>query len=119
MQTSEEVPILLVDDDPSNLAVLRESLKGQGYRIFISRSGEDALKVVRREQPLVVLLDVIMPEMDGYETCRCLKKEPETAGAAVIFLSALEKTEDKIRGLEAGGVDFITKPFEGGEVVAR
>ena len=119
LATAEDVGILLVDDDPSNLAVLRETLKGQGYRIFVSRSGEDALKVARRERPLVVLLDVMMPGIDGYETCHRLKDDPDTAGSAVIFLSALEKTQDKIRGLEAGGVDFITKPFQGEEVVAR
>jgi DNA-binding NtrC family response regulator len=119
-QTTEEmIPILLVDDDPSSLAILHENLSGRGYRIFISRSGEEALKVVRRARPLVVLLDVMMPGMDGYETCRCLKEDPDTAGAAVIFLSALEETRDKVRGLEAGAVDFITKPFQGEEVVAR
>ncbi len=119
-QIEEElVPILLVDDDPSSLAVLRENLSGRGYRIFIARSGEDALKVVRRACPLVVLLDVMMPGMDGYETCRRLKDDPDTAAAAVIFLSALEDTRDKVRGLEVGAVDFITKPFQGDEVVAR
>jgi DNA-binding NtrC family response regulator len=120
METTEEtLPILLVDDDPSSLAILHENLNGRGYRIFISRSGQDALKLVRRAHPLVVLLDVMMPEMDGYETCRRLKADPETAGTAVIFLSALEETRDKVRGLEVGAVDFITKPFQSEEVVAR
>jgi len=120
MQTAEELtPILLVDDDPSSLAILNQNLSGRGYRIFISRNGEDALKVVRREHPLVVLLDVMMPGMDGYETCRRLKDDPELATSAVIFLSALEETQDKVRGLEVGAVDFITKPFHGEEVVAR
>ena len=116
---AETVPILLVDDDSSSLAVLRETLNGRGYKIFITRSGEDALKVARREHPLVILLDVMMPEMDGYETCRRLKSDSDTAGTAVIFLSALEDTRDKVRGLEVGAVDFITKPFQSEEVVAR
>jgi len=120
METADgATPILLVDDDPSSLAVLRANLSGHGYRIFIARNGEDALKLVHREHPLVVLLDVMMPGMDGYETCRRLKEDPETAGAAVIFLSGLGETRDKVHGLAAGAVDFITKPFQGDEVVAR
>ena len=115
----ELIPILLVDDDPSSLTILHQNLVGRGYRIFIARNGEDALKQVRRAHPLVVLLDVIMPGMDGYETCRRLKDDPDTAGTAVIFLSALEEARDKVRGLEVGAVDFITKPFQGDEVVAR
>ena len=115
----EAVPILLVDDDPTSLAVLRQTLNGRGYKIFITRNGEEALKVARREHPLVILLDVMMPGMDGYETCRRLKADSDTAFAAVIFLSALEDTRDKVRGLEVGAVDFITKPFQAEEVVAR
>jgi DNA-binding NtrC family response regulator len=117
--TAEAIPILLVDDDPSSIAVLRETLNGRGYKIFITRGGEDALKVARREHPLVILLDVMMPGIDGYETCRRLKADSETAGAAVIFLSALEEASEKVRGLELGAVDFITKPFRSEEVVAR
>ncbi|MBL8228708.1 MAG: protein kinase [Bryobacterales bacterium] len=112
-------PILLVDDDPTSLDVLRRTLDGRGFRLFVTRNGEDALKVARRWRPLVILLDVVMPGMDGYETCRRLMADPETAGAAVIFLSALEETSDKVRGLEVGAVDFITKPFQSDEVVAR
>jgi DNA-binding NtrC family response regulator len=99
--------------------MLRETLNVRGYKIYITRSGEDALKVARREHPLVILLDVMMPGMDGYETCRRLKSDSDTARSAVIFLSALEHTSDKVRGLEVGAVDFITKPFQSEEVVAR
>jgi DNA-binding NtrC family response regulator len=115
----ENASILLVDDDAISLHVLRSTLDGRGFRLFFTRSGEDALKVARRAKPLLVLLDVMMPGMDGYETCRRLKADPETSGAAVIFLSALEDTRDKVRGLEVGAVDFITKPFQADEVVAR
>jgi serine/threonine protein kinase/tetratricopeptide (TPR) repeat protein/ActR/RegA family two-component response regulator len=111
--------ILLVDDDATNLDVLRETLKGQGYRLYVARNGEDALKVARRVRPLIVLLDVVMPGIDGYETCRRLKDDPETLDAAVIFLSALDDAKDKVKGFEAGAVDFITKPFQGDEVLAR
>ena len=82
-------------------------------------SGEDALRVALRARPSLVLLDVLMPGIDGYETCRRLKGDPATADAAVIFLSALEDAREKVRGLEAGAVDFVTKPFEPEEVLAR
>jgi eukaryotic-like serine/threonine-protein kinase len=111
--------ILLVDDDATNLDVLRETLAGPQYRLFVARSGEDALKVARRAGPLIILLDVLMPGIDGYETCRRLKDDPETRDAAVIFLSALNDPKDKVRGFEAGAVDFITKPVQADEVIAR
>src|SRR3954462_5784990 len=102
--------ILLVDDDATSLDVLRETLAGPNYRLFVARNGEDALKVVRRAKPLIILLDVLMPGIDGYETCRRLKDDPETRDSAVIFLSALSDPKEKVRGFEAGAVDFITKP---------
>ena len=111
--------ILLVDDDPTNLDVLRHTLDGRGYRLFVTRSGESAIEVARRVQPLLILLDVVMPGIDGYETCRRLKADPNTREAAVIFLSSLDETKDKVRGLEVGAVDFVSKPFQRDEVIAR
>src|SRR5512145_1894757 len=111
--------ILLVDDDATNLAALRHTLDGRGYRLFVTRSGESAIEVARRVHPLLILLDVVMPGIDGYETCRRLKADPETREAAVIFLSSLDDTKDKVRGFEAGAVDFVSKPFQSEEVVAR
>ena len=111
--------ILLVDDDATNLDVLRHTLDGRGYRLFVSRSGENAIEVARRVHPMLILLDVVMPGIDGYETCRRLKEDPETREAAVIFLSSLDETKDKVRGLEVGAVDFVSKPFQGDEVLAR
>src|SRR5574339_694424 len=111
--------ILLVDDDATNLDVLRHTLDGRGYRLFVTRNGESAIEVARRVRPLLILLDVVMPGIDGYETCRRLKADPETREAAVIFLSSLDDTKDKVRGLEAGAVDFVSKPFKREEVVAR
>src|SRR3954464_15768957 len=111
--------ILLVDDDATNLDVLRHALDGRGYRLFVTRSGESAIEVARRVHPLLILLDVVMPGIDGYETCRRLKADPETREAAVIFLSSLDDTKDKVRGLEVGAVDFVSKPFQKDEVVAR
>src|SRR6188474_510863 len=111
--------ILLVDDDVTNLDVLRHTLDGRGYRLFVTRNGESAVDVARRVHPLLILLDVVMPGIDGYETCRRLKEDPETREAAVIFLSSLDETKDKVRGLEVGAVDFVSKPFQGDEVLAR
>jgi len=111
--------ILLVDDNPINLRILFRTLEGRGYKLLIAKSGEDALKIARKAQPHLVLLDIMMPGLDGYETCRKLKEDPETRDSAVIFLSALDDTKDKVRGFEQGAVDFITKPFQGEEVLAR
>ena len=111
--------ILLVDDDATNLDVLRHTLDGRGYRLFVTRNGESAIDVARRVHPLLILLDIVMPGIDGYETCRRLKADPETREAAVIFLSSLDETKDKVRGLEVGAVDFVSKPFQKDEVVAR
>jgi serine/threonine-protein kinase len=111
--------ILLVDDEATNLDILRVTLAGPNYRLFVALTGEDALKVARREKPLIVLLDVVMPGLDGYETCRRLKADPDTRDAAVIFVSALNDPKDRVRGFEAGAVDFISKPVEGEEVIAR
>ena len=111
--------ILLVDDDATNLDVLRHTLDGQGYRLLVTRSGESAIDVARRLQPLLILLDVVMPGIDGYETCRRLKEDPKTREAAVIFLSSLDEAKDKVRGLEVGAVDFVSKPFQRDEVIAR
>jgi len=111
--------ILLVDDDATNLDVLRHTLDGRGYRLFVTRSGESAIDVARRVHPALVLLDVVMPGIDGYETCRRLKEDPDTREAAVIFLSSLDETKDKVRGLELGAVDFVSKPFQSDEVLAR
>ena len=112
-------PILLVDDDATTVDVLRQRLSGSQYRLFVARNGEDAVRVARRARPMVILLDVVMAGIDGYETCRRLKEDPETRDAAVIFLSALSDPNDKVRGFEAGAVDFITKPFVVDEVIAR
>jgi two-component system sensor kinase FixL len=117
--TDDADRILMVDDDPTNLDVLRHTLDGRGYRLFVTRSGESAIEVARRVHPALVLLDIVMPGIDGYETCRRLKEDPDTRDAAVIFLSSLDDTKDKVRGLEVGAVDFVPKPFQRDEVVAR
>ena len=107
--------ILLVDDDPANLVILRQALDGHGYKLLVATSGEDALRVAQRARPSLVLLDVLMPGMDGYEACRRNSRvNPATADAAFIFLSTLEDARDKVCGLEAGAVDFVSKPSQPG-----
>lgn len=120
LDAADEAPVLLlVDDNAANLQVLYGVLAREGYQLLMARSGADALRIAGLRQPLLILLDVMMPEMDGYEACRRLKADPATRDAVVIFLSALTESEEKVRGLEAGAVDFISKPIRADEVRAR
>jgi DNA-binding response OmpR family regulator len=111
--------VLIVDDTPANLNVLAAILGKQGYRVRPAISGELALKTAQKSPPDVVLLDIQMPDLDGYEVCRLLKADPRTAAAPVIFISALEDAIDKVTAFQAGGADYITKPFQIEEVLAR
>lgn len=111
--------IMIVDDTPQNLGVLEKMLAEKGYHVFAMTSGEAAIKSAAASRPELILLDVMMPGMNGYETCRKLKENPDMRDVAVIFLSAMNETDDKIKGFEAGGVDYITKPFQLDEVIIR
>jgi diguanylate cyclase (GGDEF)-like protein len=111
--------ILVVDDNPNNLKVLDGILGAAGYRVLAARDGEAALRAATAGTPDLVLLDVRMPGMDGYEVCRRLKAMPATQALPVIFISALQETEDKIEAFRTGGVDYITKPFQADEVLSR
>lgn len=110
--------ILVVDDQPSNLSVIVELLKGE-YRVQAARSAERGLELAQRSRPDLILLDVMMPDVDGYEACRRLKADARTAGIPVIFLTALDSDQSEAQGLELGAVDFITKPFNAAVVQAR
>jgi CheY-like chemotaxis protein len=96
-----------------------QTLEGQGYRLLSATSGEGALRIAQKAKPDLILLDIMMPGIDGYETCARLKADETTQNAVIIFLTALQATEDKVRGLSLGAVDFITKPFDPDEVIAR
>jgi sigma-B regulation protein RsbU (phosphoserine phosphatase) len=111
--------ILLVDDNPTNLQVLFQTLEGRGYNLLVAKDGETALTIVKKALPELILLDIMMPGIDGYEVCRQLKENPATRNIPVIFLSALDDTKDKVRGLDLGAVDYISKPFQADEVIAR
>jgi two-component system sensor kinase FixL len=119
MPDRDSEQILLVDDNPTNLQVLFKTLEGSGYRLLAARDGEAALYTAKRARPSLILLDVMMPGMDGFEVCERLKEDPDTADIAVIFLSALTDSQSKVHGLAVGGVDYIAKPFQTDEVLAR
>ncbi len=111
--------ILIVDDTVENLQVLGEMLRGEGYKVRPVPSGKLALAAAESDPPDLILLDIMMPEMDGYEVCRKLKQNETLARIPVIFLSALQETQDKIKAFNAGGLDYVTKPFQFEEVKAR
>ncbi len=116
----EDTPrILVVDDEPVNLHVVTETLRPLGCTILVATDGEQALRIVERTHPALVLLDVMMPAIDGFEVCRRMKADPELASIPVIFCSALGYAAARVHGLESGAVDFITKPFDPSEVLAR
>ena len=110
---------MLVDDNPTNLQVLFQTLEGVGCKLLIAKNGQGALTIAAKALPNLILLDIMMPDIDGYEVCRELKSNPATEDIPVIFLSALGETEDKVKGLQLGAVDYITKPFQPAEVIAR
>ncbi len=114
-----QATILLVDDNTTNLNVLLDYLHEHAYNVLIALNGEQALQQIAHIRPDIILLDVMMPGIDGFETCRRLKADATSADIPVIFMTALTETVDKIAGFSAGGVDYITKPFQPEEVLAR
>jgi sigma-B regulation protein RsbU (phosphoserine phosphatase) len=118
-QTAAAATILVVDDSPVNLRLVVRTLEGRGYRLLAAKNGRAALDIARRVRPDLILLDVMMPELDGFEVCRALKSDPDTRDAIVVFLSALGEVTDKVTGLELGASDYITKPIQPEEVIAR
>src|SRR5450830_252210 len=117
--TRRDAAILIVDDAPENLGALRKLMVEQGYQTFVATSGERALKIARRVHPDLILLDIMMPGMDGYETCRQLKSNASTQRIPVIFMSARTETDDVVAGFDLGAVDYISKPLRMPEVCAR
>ncbi|MEJ2632576.1 MAG: response regulator transcription factor [Acidihalobacter sp.] len=111
--------ILLVDDAPDNLRVLYEILHGNGYSVRVATDGFAALQSVRHKLPDVIVLDALMPGMDGFETCRQLKEDFDTRDIPVIFLTGLNDSEHIVRGFQVGGVDYVTKPVVAEELLAR
>lgn len=111
--------ILIVDDNPANLAVLAQTLKGAGCAVRVAVDGESAIQLALEELPSLILLDIMMPEIDGFETCRRLKENSLTCDVPIIFMTALNDSDKKVEGLSIGAIDYITKPFNESEVLAR
>lgn len=111
--------VFIVDDTPANLAVLRETLDPEGYQLAFASSGEEALKIIPELLPDLVLLDVVMPGINGFETCRRLKQDERLKSIPIIFITTRKEDEDIAEGFEAGGVDYVPKPFKHLEVCAR
>ena len=111
--------ILIVDDTPANLGVLVETLGAAGYQLMVAEDGEEALAQTEQTRPDLILLDVMMPGIDGFETCRRLKARANTRDVPVLFMTALSETTDKVKAFAAGAVDYITKPIEHEEAMAR
>ncbi len=116
---NQDIKILIVDDHPNNLRFLSKILTDHGYKVQRSISGELALNAAKSSPPDLILLDIMMPEMNGYEVCKNLKSCAQTCDIPVIFLSVLNQTIDKVKAFEVGGIDYITKPFQVEEVLAR
>ncbi|WP_413161462.1 response regulator [Capilliphycus salinus ALCB114379] len=119
INTRKSNVILIVDDSPIHLKVLSENLVAAGYEVAVAANGKDALQQAIYEPPDLILLDIQMPEMNGFETCQQLKAHPKTQTIPIIFMTAITDTDSKIRGLKAGAVDYLTKPFQQEEVLAR
>jgi signal transduction histidine kinase len=122
LQVSEEThraTILIVDDTPINLRVIVESLEGHGYQIVVATRGEEALKRANYVKPDLILLDVMMPDLNGFEICRRLKAQPATHDIPVIFMTSLASVDDKVTGFSVGAIDYVTKPLHVEEVRAR
>jgi class 3 adenylate cyclase/CheY-like chemotaxis protein len=111
--------ILVVDDTPKNVKLLADILSAKGYSVATASSGAEALAKVQTDRPDLVLLDVVMPEMSGYEVCRSIRENPATQMLPVVMVTALDPSEERIKGIEAGADDFLTKPINQGELLAR
>jgi DNA-binding response OmpR family regulator len=118
-ETSLAADILIVDDEPANLRLLSDMLVDQGYQVRLAPSGKLALMNVRTTPPDLILLDIRMPGLSGFEVCEQLKADPQTRAIPVIFVSAMDEIEDKVKAFALGGVDYVTKPFRVEEVLAR
>lgn len=119
IESTQKAVLLIVDDNPANLEVLSDLLDEAGFEVLVARDGESAIQKVQYAKPDIILLDVMMPGIDGFETCDRLKADPSTEDIPVIFMTALSDTGDKIKGFNLGAVDYITKPFQQDEVLAR
>ncbi len=118
MKDLSECTVLIVDDAETNIDILLDIL-GEEYDVAVAMDGESALEAIEEEQPNLILLDIMMPGMDGYKVCKRIKDNSATAHIPVVFLTALTGVEEKKKGFEMGAVDYITKPFEASEILSK
>jgi DNA-binding response OmpR family regulator len=111
--------VLVVDDSPNTLRMLTDAIEGAGMTVLVALDGEQALSLIERITPDVILMDAVMPGLDGFEICRLLKRNSALSHVPIIFMTGLSETEDIIKGLDAGGVDYVTKPIAPNELLAR
>src|SRR5512137_1419106 len=111
--------VMIVDDTPGNLALLSDTLSEAGYRVLVATDGQSALEQIAYLKPDVILLDVLMPGIDGFETCNRLKSDPDTEHIPVLFMTALSELDNLLRGFGEGAVDYLVKPIRPPEVLAR
>ncbi|MEM9543228.1 MAG: response regulator, partial [Cyanobacteria bacterium P01_E01_bin.42] len=119
MEKKTQSNILIVDDRLSNLRLLADLLEEQDFQVRKATCGKVAIKAAQKDPPDLILLDIQMPDLDGYEVCKQLKLDPKTRDIPIIFLSALDAVFDKVKAFEVGGIDYITKPFQYEEILAR
>ncbi|SDX07726.1 two component transcriptional regulator, LuxR family [Pseudomonas syringae] len=118
-QPSDKGVILIVDDTPDNLALLSDALDEAGYMVMVALDGNSALTRIQRRRPDLILLDAMMPGMDGFETCRQIKQQPDASHIPVLFMTALTDSEHVVEGFEAGAIDYVIKPIQCNAMIAR
>ncbi|GAB3480409.1 response regulator [Marinomonas epiphytica] len=119
MMTAKNDIVLVVDDSPDALSLINDTLEAANMDVLVALEGKQALTIAKRIRPDIILMDAIMPNMDGFEACKALKADANLAAIPVIFMTGLSDTDDIVRGLEAGGVDYLTKPIKPNELLAR
>jgi DNA-binding response OmpR family regulator len=117
--TANQDTLLIVDDIPTNVSILAHFLKTAGFKVLIAQNGKRAIQNAEYAQPDLILMDIMMPEMNGFDACRILKSQEKTQEIPIIFMTALTDTVDKLKGFELGAADYITKPIQQEEVLAR
>jgi DNA-binding response OmpR family regulator len=119
MQIKSELKVMIADDEPSILMSLEFLFKKEGYKVFIARDGEEAIAIFEHEKPTILILDIMMPKVDGFEVCQYVRKNMENDKVKIVFLSAKNKESDKDKGLELGANLYLTKPFSTRELVKQ